>query len=146
MPDCVVDATVIAFANGDIAARKPGNVLDRRLAIIEQVARGANRLRYNRRLLHEYQEHVREFRNDLIEAFFQILDTPSLSILVNKSSLARQCYATATKKCRWPKHDQHLLAAAMDGLDPSIFVTEDALYQCATEILRHFRIHVVQLT
>ena len=34
MPDCVLDATVVAMANGDIAGRKPGNSLELQVLIL----------------------------------------------------------------------------------------------------------------
>ena len=42
-------------------------------------------------------------------------------------------------------HDQHLLAAALDGVDPVIFVTERCLARCAGKVLSHFRIHIEHL-
>lgn len=144
MPDCVLDATVVAFANGDLAARRRGNVFDRRLLVIEEVVRGHRRLRYNTRLLGEYSRLIQEYRNDVVHLLFQVLDSER-SVRVPRSSLSRQNYDTATTRCGWPSHDQHLLAAAVDGLDPSIFVTEKVLADCAAPVRRHFHIHVVQL-
>src|SRR5215467_12997736 len=109
MPDCVVDAAVVALSNGNIAGRRPGNSLDRRLNVLEQIVRGLRRLRYNPRLLHEYQQVIREHRNDVIEALFELLDDTRRSILVRRNSLSRQDYQTATRACGWPSHDQHLV-------------------------------------
>jgi hypothetical protein len=145
MPDYVVDATVIGFANGDIAARRPGNVLDRRLSVIEQVVRGVRRLRYNRRLLSEYTQLVQEYRNDVIDAFFALLDDSRRAVLVRRSTLSAGDYDTARRSCRWPTHDQHLLAAALGGDDPTIAVTEARHARCAAELLRHFGVHIENL-
>jgi|HubBroStandDraft_6_1064221.scaffolds.fasta_scaffold00040_2 hypothetical protein len=143
MPDCVIDATVIAMANGDIAGRRTGNALDRRLTVIEQVGRGARRLRYNSKLQREYGRIVQQYRNDAVELFFIVL--ADRSVFVARSTLSRQHHATATQKCKWPSHDQHLLAAALDGVDPTIFVTEPFHVQCAASVLAHFKIHVADL-
>lgn len=145
MPDCVVDATVVAFSNGNIAGRRPGNVLDRRLAVLEQIVRGARRLRYNSKLLHEYEQLIQEYRNDVIETLFNLLDDARRSVLVRRNSLSRQDHAVAKGTCGWPTHDQHLLAAALDGVDPAIVVTEQRLNQCAQAILNHFAIHIEYL-
>lgn len=144
MPDCVLDATVVALANGNIAARRPGNVFDRRLAAIEQVVSGARRLRYNSRLLGEYESLIQQHRNDVIYLLFEVLDSER-SIRVRRNTLSRQHYATATQRCRWPSHDQHLLAAAFGGDDPVIVVTEPRLAQCAPRILACFAIHIEHL-
>jgi hypothetical protein len=144
MPDYVLDASVVAFANGNLAARRRGNVFDRRLRVIEQVVAGNRRLRYNQKLLGEYQRLIRVFRNDAIELLFGVLDSQH-SVLVARNSLSRQHHDTATKRCRWPSHDQHLLAAALGGVEPSIFVTEAHLANCAPRIFAHFAIRVCQL-
>lgn len=143
MADCVLDASVVALANGDITARRPGNVFDRRLAVIEKVGSGALRLRYNSKLLCEYQPLIREYRNDVIELFFAVL--ADRAIRVPRNTLSRQHYARATQRCRWPPHDQHLLAAALGGNDPAIFVTERRLAQCAARVLACFAVHVEHL-
>lgn len=143
MPDCVIDATVLAKANGDIAGRRPGNALDRRLTVIEDVGRGSRRLRYNPRLLAEYVQIVQQRRNDAVELFFIVL--ADRSVFVRRNSLSRQHYATATQRCNWPSHDQHLLAAAIEGNDPTIFVTELSHLQCAASVLSHFGVHIADL-
>jgi hypothetical protein len=142
MPDCVVDASVVGFANGDIAGRRPGNVLDRRLVVLEEVVHGARRLRYNARLLSEYQQLIKRYRNDVIEALFSVLDDAQRSVRVRRNSLSRRDHEKARRACRWPSHDQHLLAAALEGHDPSIVVTEQRLAQCATAILANFEVHI----
>jgi len=141
MVDCVLDATVVAFSNSDLALRIPGSPLDRRLSIIEEVAAGVRRIRYNPRLLGEYEAHARTFRNDVIELFFILLESDK-AYFVRRNTLCRQDFAKATSQCNWPSHDQHLLAAAKDGVDPSIFVTEVNHAVCASRILRAFHIRV----
>jgi hypothetical protein len=145
MPDCVVDSSVVALANGDIAGRRLGNFFDQRLRVLEQIASGARRLRYNGQLLHEYEQLIRQYRNDVIETVFAILDDPRRSLRVSRSSLSRQHYELATRTCRWPSHDQHLLAAAIGGDAPSIAVTEQRLNQCAPAILRNFQVRIEHL-
>jgi hypothetical protein len=144
MPDCVLDTTVIAFANGDINGRKPGNKLDKRLSVIEKVGSGHWRIRYNSKLLAEYGAHVTVRRNDVIELFFAVLES-SRSVFVRRSTLPSHSYEIAAKKCRWPAHDQHLLAASLDGDSPSLFVTDKALVRCAALVFKHFDIRVRDL-
>jgi hypothetical protein len=144
MSDCVVDASVLALANTDLATRRPGNPVDVRLRVVEQIATGARRLRYNQRLLGEYQRLILGYRNDLIELFFLVLDS-NQSVLVPRSTLPRQHYSLAVRKCHWPSHDQHLLAAALGGVDPSIVVTEVRLANCGPLILRYFAVHLEQV-
>ena len=86
MPDCVLDAAVVGMANGDIAARRPGNVFDRRLVVIEEVVRGLRRLRYNTRLLGEYRPLTLIRRNDVIELFFSVL--ADRGVFVSRNNLS----------------------------------------------------------
>jgi hypothetical protein len=144
MPDCVLDASVVALSNGDLAGRRSGNMLDRRLLVLEEVIADHRRLRYNARLLGEYQRLIQDYRNDVIELLFRVLDSDR-SVRVSRNNLTSQNHAMATRRCRWPSHDQHLLAAALDGVDPSIFVTEDRLARCAAQILTHFDVHITRL-
>ena len=143
MPDCVLDATVVAMANGNIAGRRPGNAFDRRLRVVEQVVRGTLRLRYNSKLLGEYLPLVQEFRNDVIEVFFTLL--VDRGVLVKRNTLSRQGHAIAVKRCRWPSHDQHLLAAALGGMEPALFVTEMLHDTCGACIYRNLAIRVERL-
>ncbi len=142
MADSVLDASVVAMANGEIAGRRPGNLLDRRLSALEDVVSGRRRLRYNPKLLGEYQRIVREYRNDVIELLFVVLT--DRAVLVRRNTLSRQNSAKA-RKCGWPSHDRHLLAAAFGGVQPIIFVTEVHLAQCAAPILTCFAVHVEHL-
>jgi hypothetical protein len=58
MADSVIDTSVVSMANGQIAGRRRGNALDRRLSAIEDVAYGRRRIRYNPNPLVEYQRIV----------------------------------------------------------------------------------------
>jgi hypothetical protein len=144
MPDWVLDATVVGMTNTELSERRPGNLLDRRLAVIERVAKGEARMRYNQKLMGEYQRLTARRKNDLIDILFDLLDSTK-AILVHKNKLTRQEFDLAKNKCGWPSHDQHLLAAAIGGVDPSIFVTERHHFRCQAKVLRHFRVHLEDL-
>ena len=100
-------------------------------------------MRYNAKLLEEYRPFIAVLRNDVIEVFLRVL--ADRGVLVRRNTLTRQDYAAARQTCRWPSHDQHLLAAALNGDDPTIFVTEARLAECAAGILAHFAIHIAHL-
>lgn len=139
MSDSVYDTSLVAYSNGDLAGRRRGNVLDRRLSRIEEFLNGKRVAWYNNKLLAEYEQHIKESRNDVIEAFLIALENQGRRS--QRSALSRQNFATATR-ARWPAHDQHLLAAALEGDGTTIFVTEEALAACGTAILRSFGISV----
>lgn len=141
MNDGILDTTVVALTNTDLRARAHASSLNRRVTLLERCLNGSLRVRYNKILFDEYEEHIKEYRNDLIEIFFALLDS-NKSVYVKRSTLSRQNYNRAYK-CRWPSHDQHLIAAALNGVRPSIYVTEETLCQCHSRIHREFRISVV---
>lgn len=140
MSDAVFDTSVVAIANKDIARRKLGNSIDQKLCLLERAVGGQIRIRYNWKLLTEYKQIVTDQRNDVIESFFQILDS-MLAVRVARSTLSRQHFQRAIAQ-RWPRHDQHLLAAALDGDRTCLYVTEVRLAKCAAGIYRVFRIRV----
>jgi hypothetical protein len=141
MNDAVIDTSVVTFANCDLLARMPGETFDRTLHVLELARDGELHLRYNPKLLTEYHDHVKECRNDVIEIFFTLLDSPG-AVLVPRNSLSRQHYQLALRN-GWPTHDQHLLAAAIEGDRPHIYVTEQILANCAARVYRTFRIRVI---
>jgi hypothetical protein len=140
MSDVVFDTTVVDIGNQDIAHRRAGNSFDRTLNLLQAAIDGALRIRYNNKLRGEYEAHVRERRNDFIENFFTILDSPQALRVGN--TLSRQHYNLAVRTERWPSHDQHLISAALGGNRPRIYVTEQQLLNCAAGIYRRFRIRV----
>jgi xanthine/CO dehydrogenase XdhC/CoxF family maturation factor len=144
MSDAVFDTTVVAIGNKAIADRKPGNSFDKILRLLQSVINHTSRVRYNYKLRGEYDEHVKQCRNDVIEVFFTILDSPQ-AIRVARNSLSRQHYVLAVRNARWPSHDQHLIAAALDGERPHIYVTELRLERSAPEIHRIFGIRVLKI-
>jgi hypothetical protein len=141
MDDAVIDATVLAYANGPIGHQISG-ALARCLPIITKVVDEQWRCRYNIKLLNEYCEHVKVRRNDMIVVFFTILDSPRA--FVARNNLRHHEYAKAIE-IRWPPHDHHLLAAAIDGINPSIVVTEDKLARLSQRAKREFGVRVLQV-
>jgi hypothetical protein len=143
MSDVVFDTTVVAIGNKAIADRKPGNSFDRILRLLQDVVDRLSHVRYNDKLRNEYEEHVKNFRNDVIEIFFSMLDS-SQAIRVERNTLSRQHFELAVRQARWQSHDQHLIAAALGGKKTHLYVTEQALEKCAREIYRIFRIRVIK--
>jgi hypothetical protein len=136
MDDCVFDASFIAKANGHLAGEKQGNLLNRRLSAIRQVTSGKSRIRYNPKLLDEYCHLVKELRNDIVDQFVTLLEDEN-TVRLSGSTLCRQDKAKANK-CRWPTHDQHVLAAAVGGKQVTIHVTENALGGCSVAVKKCF--------
>jgi hypothetical protein len=140
--DTVYDTEVIAKANGDLEGRRRGNKMDVRLSRIEEFLSGSRRAFYNQKLLGEYSMHVKECRNDVIAAFVQRL--ADHGVRVKRSKLSSGEFAAALS-FKWPAHDQHLLAAALEGERATVFVVEDKLAACARGARREFEVVVCQL-
>jgi hypothetical protein len=141
MTDTVYDATVVGYSNGDLAGRRNGNILDQRLTYLEDFLAGRRAALYNDKLTREYDEKVRSYRNDVVEAFIEALE--SRGRRAARSKLSSTDYAKS-RDARWPSHDQHLLAAALTGGRTVILVTERALADCRTGVKRHFGFRVVR--
>jgi hypothetical protein len=109
---------------------------------LEEALSGHTVPRYNKKLLKEYENHLVTHRNDVITAFLVLL--ADKGVFVPKSTLPRQVYARA-QSIRWPTHDQHLLAAAIDEEGTRILVTETALANCARAAKREFGVVVIEL-
>ena len=101
-------------------------------------------MRFNGKLRDEYLAHIRESRNDAIEILLGALDNPSIATFVEYDQLPKEKWIIA-KECSWPSHDQHLLAAAMEGHKPVVFVTEHRLSSCHSKIYRKMRISVANV-
>lgn len=139
----VYDTSVVAYANGELVGRRAGNVLDRRLRKLEEFIRGVRTAWYNTKLLREYQQKISEHRNDVIEIFLARLG--DYGRRASRNTLTRQHHVVA-RRVRWPTHDQHLLAAALDaGRDATILVTETNLASCRASVRREFGIYVEQV-
>lgn len=136
MPDCVFDSSFVAKANGPVEAEKAGNFLHRRLDAMRSVTSGERRLRYNPKLLSEYSALIQQSRNDVLDQFLELLDNERTVRL--KNSTLRRADKVKANKCRWPTHDQHVLAAAIDGEEVVIHVTETALGVCRAAVRRVF--------
>jgi len=141
MDDAVIDATVLTFANGPIGPQ-PGGSLARCLPVIRRIVDSQWRCRYNTTLLQEYDDHVRTHRNDIVVAFFALLDSPHA--VKGRNNLRHHEYATA-RSIRWPTHDHHLLAAAIGGTNPAIVVTEPALARLHKQAKRRFGVSVLKV-
>lgn len=144
MIDRVFDTKFMASVNGSLTGRKDGNAMDRRLRQVEAFVRGQDRARWNSKLMTEYTTALSEPRNDVVFQFWALLDDPKKTVMVSRSKLAKADYARSLK-CGWPSHDQHLLAAAIDGIDPVVLTTEDAHGVCAAKVQRAFSIRVVTI-
>ena len=142
MRDTVYDTSFVAYSNGELAGRKANNVLDRRLSKIEEFVEGKRVAWYNDKLLGEYRDKVRRTRNDVIETF--LIRLADAGRRAARSRLSRTNYAKALK-AQWPSHDQHLLAAAIEGTRATIFVTEKVLEDCAKSAKREFGFSVVRI-
>lgn len=145
MPDRVFDTKFVAAANGPMtqSSRKQNNVLDRRLKHIEEFAIHQRvRARYNSKLLEEYEAKLLESRNDIIQLFLTKLADSQKCTFVKSNKLQRSDYA----KCcdiGWPSHDQHLLAAAVNGEKVAICTTEQSHGVVGKQVYREFRIAVI---
>lgn len=143
MKSSVYDTILVAKANGSIAGRHRGNLLDRRLCLLENAIERMTNTLVNSKLLHEYRIKIMDvaIRNDTIHAFLQFVFDHGIDS--HRSTLSSSDYDRA-RNARWPIHDQHLIAAAIGGANASIYVTEKRHVACSNSIRKSFKITIVQ--
>ena len=141
MKDTVYDTEVIARANRHIHKGVISGNLSHRLDLITECVTGKRIALYNNTLRYEYTTIIKEHRNDIIDLFIRGLTDYGKPC---RNTLSRQDYHRA-KPIRWPAHDRHLLAAATDGIDTTIFVVEPRLHNCAEKVLRIFGFRVIKV-
>lgn len=143
MPEeLVIDTCVLQKANAPLSADlRERSLLARRIELLRAIRDRHAVVLYSRRLLHEYNEHVRSPRNDFIRAFFALLADPDRSLL-NWANWRNADRELACGKCRYPAEDVHVLRTAIRPTESSI-VTEEKRMLCADEcIYRFFRVHI----
>jgi len=136
MSDCVVDTSFIALANKTMEEPPTEDVLYQRIDAIRLIVETNQRLRVNPKLLTEYEPHIKEQRNDVVDQFVALLDDPN-TVKLSSNTLRKADNAKANT-CRWPTHDKHVLAAAIDGDNVTIHVTDNVLGNCAKAVRRIF--------
>ena len=138
MSDAVVDASVIGMTDEDLLAQGSEDSIRRRVKLIDDCANKKLRLRCNPTLEGEYSRILKDSNKDLHILFLGALES---AFRVTKNKLDRHAYLRSLD-AGWPSHDQHLLAAAIGGTRPTIYVTEKKLFSCATKVKREFSISV----
>jgi predicted nucleic acid-binding protein len=141
----VIDTTVLKKANRPISGPlRARSRFARRVELLEGIRQGHGVVLYSRKLLAEYERQVRTPRNDFVQAFFQILSTPGRA-LYNWARRWPPSEQEKARKCRYPKHDDHVLRTAISG-EPTTIVSEDQTMIRADECIhRHFRVHIVDV-
>jgi len=142
MAEAVYDSSFIGYANVslDDPTAERREFLRQLVAAIALVVSGQTSLRWNKALRTEYDDIVKVHQNDAVDQFFAIL-TSENATFVAKNSLRKHENVRA-HDCNWPQHDRHLIAAAIDGTNVTIHVTERRLGVCTERMWRILRIRV----
>jgi hypothetical protein len=135
MSDAVFDATVVRYTNKGLTddAKRVGAAAG--IKLLQVFLQSDRKLRYNPKLKGEYQKETGS-QSDLIKAFYQFLDSPR-GVFVKTNQLRKAPYARA-RECNWPGHDDHLLAAAIDAAEVTIYYTEHRHAVCVAAVRRRF--------
>lgn len=142
MPEeCVIDTTVLQKANAPITVPPSRRSLFvRRIGLLVDVQTGRKTVLISEKLLAEYERKLPSPRNDYIRAFFEIVLDPARRIenWAPWPGGERQ----KARKCRFPKHDAHVLRTAIRP-DASVILTEDQkMLDADACIYRAFRVHI----
>lgn len=141
--ECVIDTVILQRANAPLA-HQPGarSRFRHRIELLTKIRLGRLVVLYSEKLHQEYRGHVRQFRNEFVRTFFELLTSPGGRTILNwKPHWSPGEQATA-RNCRFPQHDDHLLRTAIRPT-ASLIITEDApLLTTDSCIYRNFRVHV----
>jgi len=112
----------------------------RRLAVLRGIREGRIVALHSPRLIQEYEQHVKEPRNEFVRAFFELLDD------VGRATYNWHPWTGAVKekakKCRFPPEDYHVLRTAIRGNPSTIITEEDRVLRTDRCIYRRLRVHV----
>lgn len=144
MTPCVIDTVVLHRANRSVVAS--GNelpALRRRQALLFEVVHGKRRLLISPRLVEEYSRHLVRPLNDIVRALLEYATAPMppAGVTMNWKRLTGSERDHALKRCRFPKHDLHLLQTAF-GEVSIIFTEEKSLTRAGECIHQKFRVWV----
>lgn len=140
---CVIDTMVLRKANAPLDNRPPkeGRAFAKRVALLRRIRGGELQVLISSQLMREYREQVLQPRNDVVTAFFALLDDP------NRSRPNWAPWSGGRKeqqnKCRFPGEDTHVLRTAHVEDEPStIFSEESRMLKTDACIHRNFGVHI----
>lgn len=143
MPDeCVIDTNILQKANAPLTHDpRDRSEFARRLVVLQRIFRGALVLLWSDRLLTEYRQRILYPRNEQIRVFFEMLARPGRAVF-NWDKPWSGNKREACRRCRYPRHDVHLLRTAIRPNPSTIFTEENALLGTNACIYRRFRVRI----
>jgi hypothetical protein len=112
---------------------RAGREFVKRVKLLQSLAAGARVVLCSSRLVSEYREQVKEPRNDFVRLFFALLDTPRARL--NWPRWSGQARANR-HRCRFPKHDEHVLRTAWLENEQSVLFTEEGAQLASRDCIR----------
>ncbi len=146
MPDaCVIDTTILQKANAPLLNEPRARALFRkRLQLLNDIDQRRRTVLKSDSLVKEYEDQVGRPRNDFVKAFMELILGPS-GDRVHHNWKTRWSGADREKsrKCRFPREDDHVLRTAIrsDSVT-TIFTEEDRMLRADECIYRAFRVHI----
>lgn len=142
---CVVDTCILQKANAMITV-EPGAYSDfrRRVALLLTFVNGTNIALFSDAIVREYEERVKEPRNDYVRLFFELVTAPGSGAMASWAPRWRGDRDVA-RRCRFPKHDDHLLRTAVPKAPAVIYTEEAALVRTDACVHRRLQVHILPL-
>lgn len=146
-PHLVIDTNILQSANAPITVSPRGGSRFRvRLQLFRRVQAGRVVVLISDKLLNEYSRRVPKPRNDLIKFFFELLASPDgRRVQCNWKRTWSPGEQADARKCRYPRHDDHLLRTAIGPNGPAVITEEQKLVGTDACIYRRFRVHIREL-
>lgn len=143
--ECVVDTIVLRSANAPfVTAPRGSRRIVRRVELLRRIQRGEIIVLISSRLQVEYGAQIKEPRNEFIRAFFELLVSGDMKrVRTNWCTPWTGSHRARTKKCRFPRHDLHLLRTAASDSHTWIATEEKRLLDTDACIYRNFNVNIV---
>jgi len=139
--ECVLDTSVLQKANAPLDnTPRSRSQFAKRLELLKSCRSGALVVLVSPKLIGEYRKQVKEPRNEYVRAFFAIVSEQKQCIF-NYTRWPGACRAKA-RKCRYPKHDDHVLRTAIRDHPTTIYCEENPMLQSDRCIYREFRVRI----
>lgn len=139
----VIDTTVLQKANAPLhKSSREHSLFRKRLRLLEHVQSGRAVALISSKLLSEYERQVPIPSNDYVQAFFGLVLDPGR----RTSNWAAWPGGRSEKarKCRFPKHDDHVLRTAIRPKSTTVYCEDAAMLKADRCIYRAFRVRIRQ--
>jgi len=142
--ELTIDTTVLVRANVTLTpAREAATLLAARLGLLQRVNARQAAVLISMRLANEYARRLRNYRNEVVRAFLDLVTRPDGShVVLNWRSPWTRADRARVHECRFPAEDSHVLRTAVRDHPTTIYSEEERMLRAQACIRRHFLVRI----